>query len=63
VIDHYDHDVRPAPALSPLLRVRNGDAPRRLDMTASQKQAMEAILGTFTDLAMLEDPKFSDPFR
>lgn len=63
VIDHYDHDVKPAAALSPLLRVRNGDAPRRLDMTSRQKQAMEAILEAFTDRAMLEDPKFSDPFR
>ena len=63
VIDHYDHGIKPAPALSPLLRVRNGDAPRRLEMTASQKQAMESILEAFTDLAMLEDPKFSDPFR
>jgi cytochrome c peroxidase len=63
VIDHYDHDIQPAPALSPLLRVRNGDEPRRLGMTEGQKQAMEAILETFTDQAMLEDPKFSDPFR
>lgn len=63
VIDHYDHDIKPAAALSPLLRVRNGDAPRRLDMTEEQKQAMEAILEAFTDRAMLEDPKFSDPFR
>jgi cytochrome c peroxidase len=63
VIDHYDHDVRPAPALSPLLRVRNGDAPRRLGMTEREKRAMEAILDAFTDRAMLEDPRFSDPFR
>jgi cytochrome c peroxidase len=62
VIDHYDHGIKPAPALSPLLRVLNGDAPRRLHLTESQKLALEAILDTLTDQAMLEDPKFSDPF-
>ncbi|HMA10374.1 MAG TPA: cytochrome c peroxidase [Steroidobacteraceae bacterium] len=62
VIDHYDHDVKPAQSLSPLLRVLNGDAPRRLNLTERQKRALEAILDAFTDEAMLEDPKFSDPF-
>lgn len=63
VIDHYDHGIKAAPSLSPLLRVLNGDAPRRLNLTEPQKQALESILETFTDRAMLEDPKFSDPFR
>ena len=62
VIDHYDQGIKPAQALSPLLRVLNGDAPRRLNLTERQKQALEAVLDTFTDRAMLEDPKFSDPF-
>jgi cytochrome c peroxidase len=63
VIDHYDHGIKAAEALSPLLRVRNGDEPRRLNLTERQKRALEAALDTFTDSAMLEDPKFSDPFR
>ena len=63
VIDHYDTGVKPAQSLSPLLRVRNGDAPRRLNLTERQKRALEAALDTFTDSAMLEDPKFSDPFH
>jgi cytochrome c peroxidase len=63
VIDHYDHGIKPAASLSALLRVLNGDAPRRLNLTERQKRALEAILDTFTDRAMLEDPKFSDPFQ
>jgi len=32
-------------------------------MTEEQKQALEAFLNTFTDEAVLQDPKFSDPFQ
>jgi cytochrome c peroxidase len=62
VIDHYDQGIKPAPLLSPLLRKLNSDQPRRLNLTEKQKQALEAALDTLTDDAMLEDPKFSDPF-
>jgi len=63
VIDHYDSGIKPSSSLSPVLRERNSDAPRRLNLTRRQKDALEAILDAFTDQAMLEDQKFSDPFR
>jgi cytochrome c peroxidase len=66
VIDHYDSGVQASPHLSSLLLTHQGpgpDVPRRLNMTEEQKQALEAFLNTFTDDALLNDPKFSDPFQ
>lgn len=66
VIDHYDSGVNASAQLDFLLRDHNGagaDFPRRLHMTEEQKQALEALLNTFTDNELLNDPKFSDPFQ
>jgi cytochrome c peroxidase len=66
VIDHYDSGVKASPQLNFLLRDHNGagsDFPRRLNMTEEQKDALEAFLNTFTDHALLNDPKFADPFQ
>jgi cytochrome c peroxidase len=66
VIDHYDSGVKASPQLNFLLRDHQGAGsqfPRRLNMTEAQKQALEAFLNTFTDDELLNDPKFSDPFR
>jgi cytochrome c peroxidase len=62
VIDHYDGDVVDSPDLSPQLREGGGGPPRRLNLTAQQKDALEAFLLVLTDEALLTDPKFSDPF-
>lgn len=61
VIDHYDSGIQDSPNLDALLRDLTG-APWRLHLTESDKQALEALLNTFTDNAFLTDPKFSDPF-
>lgn len=66
VIDHYDSGVKASAQLDFLLRDHHGagsDFPRRLNLTEEQKLALEAFLNTFTDDALLNDPKFSDPFR
>jgi cytochrome c peroxidase len=62
VIDHYDTGVQPHPALSPPLRLPNGQ-PRRLNLTQAEKDALVAFLHTLTDESLLEDVKFSDPFN
>ena len=44
-------------------RLRDADGkPLRMNLTEADKQALEAFLRTFTDTAMITDPKFSDPF-
>jgi cytochrome c peroxidase len=62
VIEHYDHGIQEAPTLSHRLRESGNGTVRRLNLSASDKDALEAFLHTFTDSAFLDDPKFSDPF-
>ncbi len=61
VIEHYNSGIKASVNLDPLLRDVNRE-PRRLNLSESDKDALEAFLNTFTDDAFLHDPKFSDPF-
>ena len=61
VIDHYDSGVQDSATLAPGLRAPDGTV-KRLNLTETEKLALEAFLGTLTDTALLTDPKFSDPF-
>ena len=61
VIDHYSEGVVDSADLDTLLRDSNG-GPLRLNLSAEDKDALEAFLRTLTDDAMLSDPKFADPF-
>ncbi len=61
VIDHYDSGVQDSATLAPGLRAPDGTV-KRLNLTETEKLALEAFLGTLTDTALLADPKFSDPF-
>ena len=61
VVEHYDHGVQDSPNLAPQLR-DNAGAPRRLNLSEADKLALIAFLGTLTDTALLQDPKFSSPF-
>lgn len=63
VVEHYDSGVQAGPALDPRLRTGPGGPPRRLDLSAADKAALVAFLGTLTDTAFVADPKFSSPFR
>lgn len=63
VIDHYDSGIKLSQNLAFLLRSVNQQEPLRLNLTQGQKDALEAFRDTFTDEAMLSDPKFSDPFH
>jgi len=61
VIEHYDHDVKDSPDLDPRLRDNSGN-PLRLNLSEEDKVALEAFLNTLTDVEMLADPRFADPF-
>jgi cytochrome c peroxidase len=61
VIDHYDHGIVDSTNLDSLLRDSSG-AVRHMNLSEQDKQALEAFLNTYTDSAMLADPKFKDPF-
>jgi cytochrome c peroxidase len=61
VIEHYNSGVVDSRDVDGILRhPLNG--PRRLNLSEADKQAIEIFLNLLTDDAMLNDPKFSDPF-
>lgn len=57
VIDFYDHGVVLHPNLSPPL------TGTKMQLSESQKQALEAFLNTLTDASIQTRTEFSDPFR
>ena len=61
VIDHYSHNIQGSTNLDTVL-TRNG-APRAMNITDADKQALIAFLNTLTDTRMITDPKFSNPFK
>jgi cytochrome c peroxidase len=62
VIDHYSHGVQSHPNLD--LRLRDSDAnAMRMDITASEKQALIAFLNTLTDYSMVTNKDFASPFH
>jgi cytochrome c peroxidase len=62
VIDHYADGVLDHPNLDPRLRAPGG-APRVLGLDADDRRALVAFLHTLTDEALIEDVRFTDPFR
>jgi cytochrome c peroxidase len=63
VIEHYDKGVHPNPNLDSRLRGPRGVGTRSLGLSAAQKAALVAYLGTLTDSAFLADPRFANPFE
>ncbi len=61
VVDHYADGVQAGPALDQRLRGPGG-GPIRLALTAADRQALVAFLGTLSDPGLLADPRFADPF-
>jgi cytochrome c peroxidase len=61
VVDFYDHGVQANPALDIRLRTPNG-APRRLNLTPEQRDAIVAYLESLTDSTFLKAERFSNPF-
>ncbi|MBX2965144.1 MAG: hypothetical protein KF845_03295 [Cyclobacteriaceae bacterium] len=61
VIEHYSGGMANNPNLDP--RLREGDAPMRMDIPKYDKEAIIAFLNTLTDHKMTRDEKFSNPFK
>jgi cytochrome c peroxidase len=62
VIDHYSEGIQPHTNLDPFLKNPNG-SPIRFNFTDEDKDALEAFLHTLTDENLMNDIRFSDPFR
>jgi cytochrome c peroxidase len=64
VLEHYNTGVQASPTLDDRLTTNMtvGGPPVQLNMSAYEKQALVAFLGTLTDQSFISDPKFSDPF-
>jgi cytochrome c peroxidase len=61
VVAFYDSGIKADPNLDLRLRAPDG-TPARLHLTATQRAAIVAYLGIFTDEAFLHDERFADPF-
>lgn len=62
VIEHYNSGVENHPNLDPRLRVGGGQV-RRLNLTNAERVNLLAFLQTLTDTSLINDTRFSDPFR
>jgi cytochrome c peroxidase len=63
VIDHYNSGIKNSKNLNWLFIDQTNNEPIRLNLSSSEKKSLIAFLSTFTDSKMIEDPKYSDPFR
>ena len=62
VVAFYDSGVQPNPGLDPRLVGGRGGQPQRLNLTAAERAALVAFLGTLTDQTFLNDVRFASPF-
>ncbi len=62
VIEHYNKGIQPDAALDERLKDDSG-APMRMNISAQEKTAIIAFLNTLTDVDMITNPAFSDPFK
>lgn len=66
VIEHYNSGVQNHPNLDFRLKEdlnANPQQPRKLNLSEEEKGALVAFLKTLTDPTLLQDVKFSDPFK
>ncbi len=69
VIEHYNSGVKYSPNLSQQLRKYDPvtyqflEEPKRLDLNERDKKCLVAFLKAMTDRSLVNDPKFSDPFK
>ena len=61
VVDHYSNGIQNHPNLSNQLK--QGGQAKAFNFTQGEKDALIAFLNTFTDEVMLDDVKYSDPFK
>ena len=63
VLEHYSHGIKPDANLDILLRNPSTGAPLRMNISTHEKEAIIAFLGALTDVDMITNPYFSDPFK
>ena len=63
VIDHYSEGIQQHRNLHVNLRDFDTGAPRRMNFTEQEKQALQAFLELTTDRSVLADASLADPFR
>jgi cytochrome c peroxidase len=61
VIDHYSEGIENDPNLDPRLKTFN--QPLKMHIPENDRKAIIAFLETMTDTEMINDPKFSNPFK
>jgi cytochrome c peroxidase len=62
VVEHYSTEVKAHPYLSAHMKNSKGE-PRHLDLTEEESAGLVAFMKTLTDHDMLNDEKYSDPFK
>ncbi|MEP6796343.1 MAG: cytochrome c peroxidase [Saprospiraceae bacterium] len=62
VVDFYSTGIQDHQNLNPLLKDANGH-PKKFNFTAVEKDALVQFLNTLTDNTMMNEVKWSDPFR
>jgi len=62
VVEHYSTGIKSHPTLTSPLANDNGEA-GNFNFTDDEKEALLAFLNTLTDQTLLNDEKYSDPFR
>lgn len=60
VVDHYSDGVQNGPALDN--RLRQGNQPRRLNLSENDREALVDFMRTLTDETLTNDARFTDPF-
>ena len=63
VLDHYSHGIKGDTNLDTLMKDPKTGGPLRMNINAHEKTAIIAFLGTLTDVDMITNPNFSDPFK
>jgi len=63
VIEHYSDGMEDNPNLDPRLREAATGKPKVMNISAEEKKAIIAFLHTLTDHTMINDVRFSDPFK
>ena len=62
VVEHYSTGVKNHPNLSQQLKVINGQV-RLMNLSPQDKAALVAFLKTLTDVTVIKDVKYSNPFK
>jgi cytochrome c peroxidase len=63
VLEHYSHNIKASANLDTVLKITGTGGPMRMEISAHEKQAIIAFLGSLVDVDMITNPAYSDPFK